>query len=113
MTTSLKRALATGLLSLVLWGSILAVETVGSASSPSGFAKVALTTVVLCVLLGSVATPIVGGALTLLAARSEMGDRTRRAQVVGATAIAIALILLGLRWLPWVMDPQASEPPGM
>jgi hypothetical protein len=33
--------------------------------------------------------------------------------VLLAAVLGVTLILLGLKWLPWVMDPQGGDPPGM
>jgi hypothetical protein len=88
------------------------VEMVGRQPSVSGVAKALVASVVVAVLLSAVAVPLVGGILTLVAIHRDLGRQGRRAQVLVAALLGLALIGWGLKWLSWVMDPHES-PPGM
>ncbi len=112
MISSLRRAVTTATISVALWASILAVEVAGRAPSVSGTAKGLLAFVVVSVLLSSVAVPVGGGILTLAALRPDLPHPDRRAQVLLAVLLGVTLIVLGLKWLPWVMNPHGN-PPGL
>ena len=112
MISSLRRALIASMLSVALWSFVLAVEMGGRAPSVSGVAKALLVSLVVIVLLCAVAVPVGGGVLTLFAIHRDLRHRDRRSQAFVAALLGLTLIVLGLKWLPWVMDPRGN-PPGM
>ena len=112
LTPALRRAVITSGISVALWSSVLIVEMIGQQPSVSGVAKALVVAVVLAVLLSTVAVPVGGGLLTLVAIHADLGHHDRRAQAFVAALLGLALIGWGLRWLSWVMDPRGN-PPGM
>lgn len=112
MSPSLRRGVTSALVSFLPWGLILVVEFAGKEPSVSGMAKSLVVSAVVLVLLSAVVIPVGGGVLTLVAARRDLGDPVRRAQAMAAAVLGLTLILCGLRWLAWVVDPR-QDPPGM
>lgn len=107
MTSSLRRAVITGTISAVLWGTVLAVE-IGGRQPSSSTLKALAVVVILAVAL----VPLAGGFLTLFAARQDLHHLYRRAQTLLAILLGVALIVWGLKWLSWLIDPRGN-PPGM
>jgi hypothetical protein len=68
--------------------------------------------VVVLVLLSAVAVPIGGGILSLFTSYQDLRHSERRGQGLLAALLGVTLIVLGLKWLSWVMDPRGN-PPGM
>jgi hypothetical protein len=112
LTSSFRRAVITGAISLGLWSSVFLVEKFGRQPAVSGVAKALVASAVVMVLLGAVAVPVAGGLLSLFAGYQDLRHPDRRRQGVLAVLLGFVLIVLGLKWLSWVMDPRGN-PPGM
>ncbi len=111
MNSSLRRAVVTSAISVVLWTAVLVVERVGRQPS-SAAVKALVVVVVVLVLVALAAIPLGGGLLTLLAVRQDVRRRDRVAQALIAATIGLACVVAGLEWLAWLADPRGN-PPGV